>query len=107
MSEALKRAAQAVVVNWAHPGELAAAVRTLALVLQDDTPPKPAPDLLDTPVCPYCGSDSVTQDATAAYNPDSGKWELVDICDTVWCNTCGRDTSRGTIPRREYEAAHR
>lgn len=65
---------------------------------------KPAPDPGDTPVCPHCGSPDVTQDATAACNPDSGKWELAGLNDAVYCNgPCGAEI-RDVTTRHQYDA---
>lgn len=104
MSEALKRAA----MGWAADLDVIAnnltgdaeglKLEECASVLADiacdlrgvafgDSPA--APDPLDTPVCPRCGSHEVEQDATAAYDRDTGTWVIADYCDTLHCNACG------------------
>ena len=42
--------------------------------------------------CKNCGSQDIHRDAWAAYNQETGEWELGDIYDeTVWCADCSEE----------------
>ncbi len=43
-------------------------------------------------VCPYCGSENVTIDATADWDYDQQKWTLCGTQDTVTCQECERES---------------
>ena len=40
-------------------------------------------------LCPHCGSDHITRDAVAKWV--GAEWVLVDVHDTMTCQTCGDD----------------
>lgn len=41
------------------------------------------------PVCPHCGSDDISADASAAWN--GKQWELDLVFDTGFCASCEHD----------------
>jgi hypothetical protein len=54
-------------------------------------------DVLDgigfTPTCKTCGSEHVSKDAWACWNPATGFWELETTFDHEYCHVCEADTS--------------
>ena len=46
---------------------------------------------MKTPTCPYCGSDEIVADALAAWNEETGDWELHSTYDTYACQACGEE----------------
>jgi hypothetical protein len=46
-----------------------------------------------TPTCKSCGSEHVSKDAWACWNPATGMWELETTFDHEYCHVCEADTS--------------
>ena len=40
-------------------------------------------------VCSICGSEDIRMDAWAMWNYDKQKWEIEDVFDSCWCESCG------------------
>lgn len=51
-----------------------------------------APKKILKPICRKCGSDNIACDATAAWNVDTGAWELAGENDNAQCQDCGYDS---------------
>jgi Protein of unknown function (DUF3768) len=45
------------------------------------------------PTCKTCGSEHVSKDAWACWNPATGLWELENIFDHEFCHVCEAETS--------------
>lgn len=45
-------------------------------------------DIGAVPVCTKCGSERVTRDAWACWNPETGLWELERVHDQEYCQQC-------------------
>lgn len=43
----------------------------------------------EKPVCRFCGSDDITIDAVAAWDPEKGDWVLESVLDGIYCIDCG------------------
>lgn len=59
-------------------------------------------DVGAVPRCHACGSERVTRDAWACWNPESGLWELENVFDDAHCHKCEGETklvwSRPEVP---------
>lgn len=42
-------------------------------------------------VCPECGSDNVSRDATAHWCIETQEWELSSVQDQGYCEDCGEE----------------
>ncbi|RMF34014.1 MAG: DUF3768 domain-containing protein [Alphaproteobacteria bacterium] len=58
-------------------------------VSEDDV----AGDIGAVPRCASCGSQRVVRDAWAAWNPDTGLWELSAVFDREFCQACEGETT--------------
>ncbi|MES2336086.1 MAG: hypothetical protein V4551_15605 [Pseudomonadota bacterium] len=45
------------------------------------------------PICKTCGSEHVSKDAWACWNPATGLWELETTFDHEYCHVCEAETS--------------
>ena len=43
-------------------------------------------------ICTRCKGQDLVFDATAVFNKRTGKFEMMDVLDGVWCNTCSERT---------------
>lgn len=51
------------------------------------------------PVCERCGSNDVVRDAWAAWNPETGLWDLSQVFDDGYCRAC-EETAQGFAWRK-------
>jgi hypothetical protein len=56
------------------------------------------PDKRVTYVCENCGSDIVTLDAWAEWDPEAQKWALGATFDYTFCHTCEEETHLREVP---------
>jgi hypothetical protein len=49
-------------------------------------------------VCGTCGTQNVLVDAWAEWNPKEQKWELAEVCQTVYCQECDGESSISELP---------
>lgn len=58
-------------------------------ILQEDV----VGDIGAVPTCERCGSERVTRDAFAFWDPETGLWELESVFDPEYCHACEGKTT--------------
>jgi hypothetical protein len=83
-------------------------VVTLDPVDPNDPEPRP-PSATIRPVCPCCGSDNLTRDATVRWDVDGQAWDLAGTYDCQTCERCGAegDDFARWVPVADYSEADR
>lgn len=69
-------------------------------ILQDEI----EEDVGSVPVCGACGSEDISKDARACWNPDTGLWEVETVFDETYCKACVEYT---TLAWREKDTLQR
>ena len=58
---------------------------------------------IQTWYCPECGSEEITHDALAVYNPIIEDYEVVGLLDAMQCENCGNEHPTFGIPSEDEE----
>ncbi len=60
------------------------------------------PDLGETIHCSACGSEDVLRDGWARWDPELQIWEVSDLQDHAWCNSCDGEAKLVSRPIRDF-----
>lgn len=58
-------------------------------ILQEDI----EEDVGSVPVCAACGSEDISKNARACWNPETGLWEVETVFDEAHCTACSESTT--------------
>lgn len=60
------------------------------------------PDLGETIHCSDCGSEDILRDGWASWDSELQIWEVSDLQDHAWCNSCDSEAKLATRPIRHF-----